>query len=395
MQTSLRPEPRKFRVGNNAFLLSPLASAVVIASLAASGNADARVVWSVAPSLTVAAVNDDNIFLTTEPAIEDDIIRYTPGITIDYTADALNVIAQYSQDAEYYNDNEQLDSSSIRRNGTILMTYQASERLSWGLNASYFKTPTPGELNLGDGLIQLGRMPTTRESAGATIDYAFTPTLDGAFAYTAIRDETQLGIGGDTHEARSEFQKDLSARDAVLFGYTYRQFRFNNADEQDSHTGMVGWEHLFTPRTTLRVMAGPRYFGDDVEPNVESSLSHEFGTGEFTLTYNRSEVLLAGSTARVETELASFVYTQRFGNRFTVSIAPSYGEAESEQGTQVDVRQVGAEARYAFNDYFAVSANWLGSRQEEIIVGGFERDIPRDVATVALHFTYPLRGERE
>ncbi|MGV3592354.1 MAG: hypothetical protein ACO1PZ_11745 [Gammaproteobacteria bacterium] len=370
-------------------------AAAVVGALAISGPVDARVVWSIAPSLTVAAVHDDNIFLTTEPAVEDDIVRYTPGIAIDYTADELNVVATYSQDAEYYNDNDQLDSSSIRRSGLVVMTYQASERLTWGLNASYFKTPTPGELNLGDGLIQLGRTPTTRESAGATVDYAFTPTLDGAFAYTATRDETQLGIGGDTHEARSEFQKDLSARNSVLFGYTYRLFRFNNANEQDSHTAMLGWEHLFTPRTTLRIMAGPRFFGDDVEPNIESSLRHEFSTGEFTLVYNRSEVLLAGSATRVESELASFVYTQRIGNRFTFSVAPALGQTRSPLGADVEVRQIGADARYAFNDYISVSASWLGSRQEENIVGGFERKIPRDIATVALNFTYPLRGERE
>jgi hypothetical protein len=392
---SPQPAPRTIRVGKQLFTLTPLASAVLAATLLASNAADARVIWSVVPSLTVAAVSDDNIFLTPEPAVEDDIVRYTPGIAIDYTADALNVVATYSQDAEYYSDNSQLDSSSIRRNGLVVMTYTASERLTWGVNASYFKTPTPGELNLGNGLIQLGRTPTTRESAGATLNYAFTPTLDGAFAYTMIRDETRLGLGGDTHEARSEFQKDFSARDSLLFGYTYRQFRFNDANgEQDSHTAMVGWEHLFTPRTTARLMLGPRFYGDDVEPNIEGSLRHEFSTGEFTLTYTRSEVLLAGSASRVETELASFMYTQRFGNRWTVEIAPSYGEAQSEQGAKVDVRQIAADVRYAFNDYFSVSANWLGSRQEEHLIGGFNRKIPRDVATVALNFRYPLGGER-
>jgi hypothetical protein len=88
------------------------------------------------------------------------------------------------------------------------------------------------------------------------------------------------------------------------------------------------------------------------------------------------------------------MYTQRFGNRWTVEIAPSYGEAQSEQGAKVDVRQIAADVRYAFNDYFSVSANWLGSRQEEHLIGGFNRKIPRDVATVALNFRYPLGGER-
>ena len=158
---------------------------------------------------------------------------------------------------------------------------------------------------------------------------------------------------------------------------------------------MVGWEHLFSPRTTFRILAGPRYFGDDVEPFVETTLAHEFATGEFTLGYSRNEVLLAGSTTRVETELASFVYTQRIGNRFTFSLAPAFGRTESPLGAEVEVRQFGADARYAFNDYFSVSASWLGSRQEENIVGGFERKVPRDIAIVALNFTYPLRGERE
>jgi hypothetical protein len=142
------------------------------------------------------------------------------------------------------------------------------------------------------------------------------------------------------------------------------------------------------------VMAGPRYFGDSVEPAIDMSLVHEFLTGELGLTYTRSENLLAGSTSRVESEFASLVFTKRFGNNWTFSISPVLGEAESEQGTVVKARQLGAEVRYSFNDYVSVSAAWQRSRQSEDIVGGFRRDVPRDVAWLSINLGYPIRRER-
>src|SRR5690606_4257999 len=98
---SFRPESRKFSVGN--FRIAALAAAVVLTALCPAHLARGQTQWSLAPSLTVAAVQDDNIFLTPDPTVEDDIVRYTPGLALDYSAEALRIFASYSQDAEYYN----------------------------------------------------------------------------------------------------------------------------------------------------------------------------------------------------------------------------------------------------------------------------------------------------
>ena len=180
----------------------------------------------------------------------------------------------------------------------------------------------------------------------------------------------------------------------MLFGYTYRLFEFDNDTEQDTHTALVGWEHQLSARTMFTVMAGPRYVGDSIEPAVDASLIHEFGTGDVQLSYSRSESLLAGSTSRIETELAGILYNQRIGNNFTFSLGPAIGETDSELGAVVKVRYFIAEARYTFNDYFFVNASFQRSRQSEHIAGGFRRDVPRDVGLVALNFTWPIRRER-
>ncbi len=363
-------------------------------SLLLSSGAIASVTYDLAPSLSIAAVHDDNLFLTPEPTIDDRIMRYTGGLAVDVTGDAVTFNGSYSQDAEYYEDHDEFDSSSLRRSAVAQLMYRATERFTWGIDGSYFKTPQPGDLNLGTGLVQLGRVPTTRRSVRGTVDYAWSPTLDTHFEYGIARDETELGIGGDIDEGRAEFEKAISARNTLLFGYTYRKFEFSNDTEQDSHTAMFGIDHQLSPTTNIRVALGPRYYEDSVEPNVEASLTHEFATGEFGAAYTRSETLLAGTDIRVESQFANLVYTKRFGNDIEFSVQPAWGRIESPLGAVVDVVQLGADISYSFNDYISVSAATQISRQDEDIVGGFNREVPRDIYMVSLNFTWPIRGER-
>jgi hypothetical protein len=366
---------------------------VAIGTALLTQQAAAAVTYELAPSLSVAAVHDSNLFLTPEPTIDDRITRYTGRLELNVDGDAVDVSALYSQDAEYYADYDQFDSGALRRSGTAQVTFHPSERLSWGIDGTYFKTPQPGDLNFGVGLVQLGRVPTTQRSIGGRVEYAVSPTLDTRFSYTALRDETDLGIGGDTNEARAEFDKALSARNTFLFGYTYRNFEFTNDTEQDTHTLMAGVDHQLRPNTNVRVLVGPRFYDDSVEPNLEAALTHEFATGEVRATYTRGETLLSGTDVRVESQLANLVYVKRFGRDWEFSVQPAWASVDSPFGAQVDVFQIGADVTYSFNDYISVSAATQISRQDEDI-NGFDRDVPRDVFIVSLNFTWPIRGTR-
>jgi hypothetical protein len=395
---SFQPEKRMFVVGGKQpsklpFRLAPLAGAV-LGSLLLLQSANAAVTYEFTPRLSVAAVHDDNLFLTPEPTIDDRITRVTAGAQLDVVGDSVNLTASYSQDAEYYKDHSELDSTSLRRTGAAEVTFRATERLSWGLEGSYFKTPQPGDLNLGIGIVQFGRVPTTQRMLGGSVDYAVSPTLDTSFRYGVTRDETELGIGGDTNEAGMDFEKALSARNTLLFGYTYRNFEFTNDTQQETHTLMAGVDHRFSATTSGRLLVGPRVYDDSVEPNIEASLTHEFLTGEMRATYSRSETLLAGTDIRVESQIANLVFTRRFGQNLEFSLLPAWGSVESPFGTEADVVQLGADVTYHFNDYISVSAAAQLSRQSEDIAGGLDRDVPRDVYLVSLNFTWPIRGAR-
>lgn len=379
--------------GLKKFRLAPFAGAIVLGSLQVA-EVQARTTFAFTPTVSVAAVHDDNLFLTPEPTVDDRITRYTGSLALDYTVDELQFIGNYTQDAEYYQDNEQFDSAGLRRSGTAQLSYQATERLKWGIDGSYFKTPQPGDLNLGVGLVQLGRVPTTRRALRGIVDYAWSPTLDTHFAYGVARDETELGVGGDITEGRGEFEQAISARNTVLYGYTYRKFEFTNATEQDSHTVMAGLDHQFSPRTNVRFRVGPRFYEDSVEPNLEAALNHEMLNGEISASYTRSETLLAGSDFRVESQFATLTFTRRIGTRFEYNVQPAWGRIESPLGSRVDVFQIGADATYSFNDYISVTAALQSSRQDEDIVGGFDRDVPRDIFLVSLNFSWPIQRER-
>jgi hypothetical protein len=398
-------------IGKATFNLKPLVALFLVAG-ALPGAVDARTIYAITPSLTAGALHDDNLFLTPEPAEDDRITRYTPSIALDLTVDALTLNASYLQDAEYYEEHDELDSSALRRVGNATLAYQANERLSFGVEGSYTRAPTPGDLNIGTGL-NLGRVRTTRNAAGAFVDYAFTQTLDSRLAYSVANDETENGIGGDTRELRMDFEKARNAANVLLFGYMYRQFDFEfgtplpgtplpgtplptslQSDNEDSHTAMVGLEHRFSAVTSFRGMAGPRYYSGNVEPNIELKLEHEFATGFAEVIYTRSELLLAGSAERVETSILNVGFTKRIGNRFEFNLQPGFGRADSGFGTRVDVWQFGANAAYNFNDYVALTASWQHTRQDESFPGGGSRDIPRDVFMLAIKLSFPIRGER-
>jgi hypothetical protein len=393
---SFQPEKRMFVVGSkqpvNPFRLAPRAGGVF--GLVLAQQTAAAVTYEFTPSLSVAAVHDDNLFLTPEPTLDDRIMRYTGGAALDVVGDSVNVVASYSQDAEYYADHSELDSGALRRSAIMQVTFRPTERFSWGVDGSYFKTPQPGDLNIGTALVQVGRVTTTRSSVRGGFDYAASPTLDTRFSYGVARDETELGLGGDIDEGRAEFDKALSARNTFLGSYVYRNFDFTDSPEQDSHTLMFGVDHQLRPNTSFRVLLGPRFYDDSVEPNLEATLSHEFLNGEIGATYTRNETVLAGTDIRVESQFANLVFTRRVGQNLEFSLQPAWGAIESPLGARVDVFQIGADVTYSFNDYISVSAATQISRQDEDIIGGFDRDVPRDVFLVSLNFTWPIRGER-
>lgn len=358
---------------------------------------------TLAPSLSVAVVHDDNVFIRADGVtgpVADTFVRYTPGLTLDYAGDVLKLTGNYSQDGERYNDNKQLDSNAARRNANLAARWILTDRFSFDLGGAYQNTPTPGELNFltlpgvtGAGF-ELGRLRAKAYSANTGVHYRFSPTFDSGLTYTASKSEAQTVPEVETRETNLDFTKNLSARTALLFGHSYREYQFANADTVETNTPTVGVSYDWSRTTNLTVEAGPRFIGDDVKPNIVANLRHDLPAGQFSIGYTRSDTVLTGINDRVETDFLDASYTRNVGRAWSFGFRPSYGRLRS-GGSDARVTRADLDARYRFTNYFSIYAMYQYTRQEDNFAGVFDRVIPRNVASIGISFEYPIRRQRE
>ncbi|MES2606637.1 MAG: hypothetical protein V4603_17025 [Pseudomonadota bacterium] len=369
--------------------------AICVATCALQGNFTLAADTTFAPSFSVAAVHDDNVFISDSgnPA-SDTFIRYTPGLTLDYNGDTLKLTGNYKQDGEKYQDNTQLDTNAARRIGNVSARWILTDRFSFDLGGQYLNTPTPGELNILTGFQQLGRLRSKREAVNTGVQYRFSPTLFSALSYSVSHDSAQTISDIKTHEANLDITKDWSERLQLLFGHSYREYRFDDGSTLDTHTPTVGFAYDLTRQTTLRVEAGPRIFGDSdtVKPQIDVNVRHEYTTtGLLEVGYTRSETVLTGINDRVESETLSGSFTKDIGRNWNFSVRPSYGTVRN-AGNKAKVSRFVADLRYNLTNYWYVNASYQYTRQQDSFAANFNRVIPRNVILVGINFSYPIRN---
>jgi len=345
------------------------------------------------PSVSLAAVHDDNIFVTAGVRAKDLITRATPGLETGYESANLDLRANYNRDLEKYADHPDLNSNSMRQFGNASINYQASTAILLSFDAAYSQSRVPSDLNISSG-VGIGRLEGKRHSANPAIEYRFSETSTGLVEYFLSRESIAEGIEGDTNQINGEFEHAINSTNQLIYGYTYSKYEFTNGLTQNVHTPRVGFGHDFSNRTSLEAQAGPRIEEDDVDFNTSVIMRHIYGSGQFSLRYDRDVTTLIGEAGIVQAQIIGATLVHRIGNSFELTFSPSFGEV-SRPNTRIqdaEVYRVGLEGRYDFNDAFSLFGSFNYSYQESSFEDFDPVAIPRNLFTLGMTLRLPHRS---
>lgn len=342
------------------------------------------------PSVSVAEIYDDNLFLSGSQPQEDFISRLSSAIEAGYRSVPLSVRGHYLSDAEFYARHPELDTTRARASTAMDVRYQPTRLITVSAEALYTKTQRPGELNPATG-VELGRAQAERLSLGPSAVYRFDPLTAGSAAYTFTCDRLEGAVRTDTHTAVLGLDRRMTERDTASVGYAFRRFRFGETDA-GSHAATLGGTHAFTPRTSATLLAGPRFSEGSIDPEVSAAIRHKLKQGELSLIYARSPSTVIGQAGVVDTETfgvtAAYVRAPAWEMRSTLGVLSS-----TRAGLQADVQRMELEARYRVTRVVSFTGSYQFSVQRGSLDGAGAAEIVRNVILLGIVVAAPAPAD--
>ncbi|MBI3325782.1 MAG: outer membrane beta-barrel protein [Nitrospinae bacterium] len=352
----------------------------------------------VTPSLSLAAVYDDNLFSTPSGRgrEQDIIMRFSPGIQAGYQSTPLTLLGRYTFDAEVFADHPDLTTPQARQRASMEVQYLPTRLLTLALTSEYVQTETPGELNLTTGL-EGGRVRAQSYSFSPSVAYRFDPLTGGTGGYAFTKTEQSGGVTIDAHIATLGLERRITPRDTGDLGYTLRHFSFDDIGTTTSHAFTVGWARQITAQTSIVLRGGPRFSEGSVAPEVSAAIRHRLKTGELSFTYARTQTTAFGQAGTVITESFAGAMTYQLLRLLRVSAAPSYAINTSDVA-EAKVYRAGLNATYQVNQWLSLLGFYQFSFQQgrleaaAVTAGRGGEEIYHNIVLLSLTITYPFRA---
>jgi hypothetical protein len=267
---------------------------VIAASAFAATGAAAQSHIEAVPSVTVGSIYDDNLFAQ-EQGSAGHMLTVRPGLGTAIDTPRLNVSSLFTFDSQRSNHAD-LTMVDARRHGDANIKYRSTEMTTLGLMAQYDRTETPGEINLGTGILG-ERRQAQRWEVSPNFAHRFRPhtAMTGSYDYTA---ESLVDNGtGRMQMARAGISQIVNARSSVSGMVQERHF----ADPTDATNGsdsvavLGGWDHQFSPAGRFSLLAGPRvssYRG--LQPEINATIMRDTPRLKAGLDYSHTETIVLG-----------------------------------------------------------------------------------------------------
>ena len=246
------------------------------------------------PSVTVGSVYDDNLFAQTQ-GDAGQMLTVRPGLGTAIDTPRLNLSSLFTFDSQRSNHRD-LTMIDARRHGDATLKYRTTEMTTLGFMAQYDRTETPGEINIGTGILT-DRRQAQRWEVSPNFEHRFREHtgISGSYDYTA---ESLVDNGtGRMQVARAGISQIYSARSTFTGWVMERHF----ADPTDATNGsdsaalLAGWDHQFSPASRFSLQAGPRvssYRG--LEPEVSASITRTTPRLSLAADYAHTETIVLG-----------------------------------------------------------------------------------------------------
>jgi hypothetical protein len=269
-------------------------SLIVAASAWHAAPATAQSHIEAVPSVTIGSIYDNNLFAQ-QQADAGHMLLVRPGLGTAIDTPRLSLSSLFTFDSQHSN-HQDLTMIDARRHGDAAFKYRTTPMTTLGFIAQYDRTETPGEINIGTGILSERRQATRWEvSPNFAHRLREHTSIAGSYAYTA---ETLVDNGsGRMQMARAGFSQIVSTRSSLTGWVLGRHFAdpTDVTNGSDSVAVLGGWEHQFSAASHLSIQAGPRvssYRG--LEPEVSAGIIRETPRLRVGIDYSHSETIVLG-----------------------------------------------------------------------------------------------------
>jgi hypothetical protein len=342
------------------------------------------------PSLSLSAEYDDNLFSVSSGRKSDFITRISPGLEAAYRSASTTLRARYSDDAELYLDNSELNSASARQRWALDVRHLPTARSMVALEAMYTETDTPAELR-PEAQVETPRQSATLFRIAPSASYQLGPrtSADGLYSYEHTTGSE--GVTNDTHHGRLGLSRELTPVDTGAIAYALRVFQ---SDEEDSgtvisHAVTLRLTHRFGPNTLVTLEAGPRFSEGTIEPEVSAFLAHRFRWATVSIAYARSQTTLIGEAGPMTTESLSTTVGFEPFRKLQISLGSFLGRTsggENGGSDETAVLGLSATAIYPLTTWMSLRAAYRFAVQDED-----SGTIRHNIFTLGVDVSYPFR----
>lgn len=341
--------------------------------------------WYVIPSLSVSEEFDDNIYGQASERSYDLVTRFTPGFRAGYQSKPLALMATGGVDSEVFARHSDQTGVANRIRSGLEFRLLPDPATTLGLDAAFIVTQTPTELQPQLG-VELGRRATTLWSAALSVTHRFDPATSGdaSYSYSELRSN---GLTSVPEQARLGLSSELSPVDTVGLHYALGRTRTGSADLPMSHTVTGGWTRRLAEATSVSIEGGPRLSGGVVAPDVSAALTHRLKIGALSLTYRRTESVIAGQRGRAETNSGAAGLTFAPVRSMSVALGAGVSNAAAKDMPTTAVYRANTSVSYRLTKWLSGSLSLNASVQDRAGV-----QIYHNTVTLGLDASYPIRA---
>ena len=300
------------------------------------------------PSIEIAQVHDDNLFLSPEEPAGDVILRVKPSLELRFESPRWSADGVYGFDSDRFANHSGLTNSRARQRGSVSVHYRVDPRLTLSVDGGYTDTDTPSELNLLTGLaVSRGRVQ--QFNFGPSARYRISPRMSAHASFYLTTEKMAGGLGINSKLQTLGIEQRLTPRDSFAADFEQSHYLFDVAGARSRTNTYVlrgGWTHAFNPTTRVMLQVGPRVTEKSLAPELSASLTHDWQFSSIAISGLQTQTTAIGTAGTVEARSLQARFTYSPTRWLTAYAAPAVVRTVFHD-LQATVYRIGLGARYA------------------------------------------------
>ncbi len=211
-----------------------------------------------------------------------------------------------------------LNSVDARRHAFLETTFLKSPLTTFGLEARYDRSATPGDIDFTTGILG-ARLTAQRWQVSPTVVRRINPRSVLTAGYDFTRENELDTPSGTLHQARIALSRELTSRSAVVGTYLSRYF-VDPFGRSTSQSVLAGWTREVAPHTHVSLYAGPRVtsYRSGIKPEISASLRRATNRLDLRADYWHGETIILGIEGPVAVDSGAFRVIWPFRNRWEI-----------------------------------------------------------------------------